>query len=540
MAGQRGVALAHRLPTPEAAPAHRSRISPREWRWPVVVTGVLLLLTLGPIAVGWWRTPPGHSFTGYVVIGVDAPVYVAAWRQGWAGAWLFHAMYTSEPVPPVLLYPWYVWTGHLVGALAGPWLYHLTRMAAGAALLLATYALAAELFRPRRLRRLAFVLAALGGGIGPLLGSTAQVGPVPVRATEMLVSGTSAADLVSMAPHLPWASALLCLIFTFALRYRKAPSVRMFGAALAAQLGLGLIYPQLALIAVVVLAGLAVLHRAWPLLALSGAAGAVLAPYAGYLGVVALHTPASLRPLRFTFDLGDPLGFLVLSHLIATVLILVAFARRPLPQALWLPALWIGAMTVFMFTPGIAPWMGRTFLASSVPFGLMAAGALVVLRRRIGGRAGRRRLVALSLAGSSLFGLYSLAHPFAIAAGRLDAAAEYERTGEAQLLAWVAPRTTAETVILTIYLDGLFVPAQTQARVYAGHPDQTIDAERKARLALDFFDRWAAADRHTFLRMNGISYVLSPDDLRTARLLQDPMLVLVRRAGGSALFEVLR
>jgi hypothetical protein len=494
---------------------------------------------MGPILVGWMVTPPGTSFTGYVVIGVDGQVYASDWRQGWVGAWLFHAMYTSEPVPPVLLFAWYVWSGHLVGWLAGPWLYHLTRLASGAALLLAIYWLTAELFRPRRLRRLAFGLAALGGGLGPFLGSSAQLGPVPVRATEMLVSGTSAGDLLSLAPHLPWAAALLCFLFTVALRYGKAPSGRMLVAALAAQLGLELIYPQLALLAVGVLVGLAVAHRARQLLILAGAAAAVLAPYIGYLGLAALRSPMAMRQVRFTFDLGDPFGFLVLSHLVASALILVAFARRRrLPRALWLPALWIGAMTVCMFTPGIAPVMGRTFLASSVPFGLMAAGALVVLRRRIAGRAWRRRLVALSLAGSSLFGLFSLGHPYAIAAGRLDAAAEYERTGEARLLAWVAPRTSRQTVILTTYLDGLFVPAQTNARAYVGHPDQTIDAARKARWAIDFFDTWPPEQRDAFLQANHIAYVLAPDPARVDRLRADPMLRLIRESLGSGLFEV--
>jgi hypothetical protein len=532
------MALARRLPAPEAGPAHHSRIRTGEWRWPALIAGVLLGVTLGPILIGWLMTPAGTTFTGFVVVGVDGPVYVADWRQGWAGAWLFHAMYTSDPVPPVLLYPWYVWGGHLVGGQAGPWLYHLARLASGVALLLAIYGLGAELFRPRRLRRLAFGLAVLGGGVGPFLGSSAQLGPVPFRATEMLVSGTSAGDLLSLAPHLPWAAALVCFLFTAALRYRKAPSGRMLVAALAAQLGLELIYPQVALLVVVVLVGLAVLHRAWPLLMLAGAAAAVLAPYIGYLGLVELRAPMAMRQVRFTFDLGDPFGFLVLSHLVATGLILAAFARRRLPQVLWLPGLWIGAMTVFMFTPGIAPVMGRTFLASSVPFGLMAAGALVVLRRRTAGRAWRRRLVALSLAGSSLFGLFSLGHPYAIAAGRLDAAAEYERTGEARLLAWVAPRTSRQTVILTTYLDGLFVPAQTNARAYVGHPDQTIDPARKARWAIDFFDTWPPEQRDAFLQANHIAYVLAPDPARVDRLRDDPMLRLVRESEGSGLFEV--
>lgn len=534
------MALARPLPRPEAAATHRSRLRPGEWRWPSAAAAVLLALTLGPIVVAWLRTPPGTDFTGYVVIGVDAPVYVAAWRQGWAGAWLFHAMYTSEPIPPALIYPWYIWTGHLVGALAGPWLYHVARLASGAALLMAIYALAAELFRPRRLRRLAFVLASLGGGIGPLLGTGAQVGPLRLRATEALVSGTSASDLFSMAPHLPWAGALLCGVFAASLRYRRDPSGRVALVALSAQLGLALIYPQLALLAVAVLAAFAILDRAWRLLWLAAGAGLVLAPYAGYLALLSWRSPTALSPLRFSFDLGDPFGFLVLSHLAASAIIVGAFARRRLPHAFWLPALWIIGMTVFMFVPAVGSFLGRSFVASSIPFGMLAAAGLIVLRRRLRGQAWRRRLVAASLAASSLFGLYSLAQPYAIAAGRLDAAVEYETHLEGRQLAALEPATRVDDIVLTTYLDGLFVPAQTNARVYAGHPDQTIDARRKARLALDFFDTFTAADRDTFLRQNAITYVLSLDPARTSRLLSDPMLRLVRQVDGSALFAVRR
>lgn len=526
------------LPAFESPPAHRLGLRPGEWRWPAALAGLLLLLTVGPIALAWRQTPPGTTFTGYVVIGVDALVYAADWRQGSAGFWLFHAMYTSEPVPPVLLFAWYVWTGHLVGGVAGPWLYHLTRLVASAALLLSVYALAAELFGPRRLRRLAFVLGALGGGVGAFLGAGLQVGPIGLRATEMAVSGTSVSDLVAMAPHLPLAAAFLCLVFTATLRYGRDRGRLALAAAVVGQLGLELIYPQLSLLAVVVIAGLAFLQRSRALGLVAASTGLVLAPYAAYVGLVALRTPLALAPLRFAFDLGDPFGFLVLSHLVATVLILAAFVGRRLPRALWLPALWIAVMTAFMFTPGLSSLTGRSFIASSVPFGLMAAPALEVLRRRVRGRAWRRRLVAVSLAGSSLFGVYNLAHPYAIAAGRLDPAAEYERTDEARLLAWLAPRTSVETVVLTTYLDGLFVPAQSNARAYVGHPDQTIDAAEKAGLALAFFDSWSPAERDAFLRANHIAYVLAPDPDRIDRLGGDPMLRLLRRTGGSALFQV--
>src|SRR5690348_2706620 len=141
---------------PEASSDASSERHPRRVARPIVLLAAIGLLTVPPIVLAWIQTPAGGVFSGYVVIARDAEVYQALWRAGWHGAWLFHSPYTSESLPSILLYPWYLWPAHLVGWVPGPWLYHLTRLAAGTALLSSVWVLTAELFRPRLLRRWAF------------------------------------------------------------------------------------------------------------------------------------------------------------------------------------------------------------------------------------------------------------------------------------------------------------------------------------------------------------------------------------------------
>jgi len=150
-------------------------------------------------------------------------------------------------------------------------------------------------------------------------------------------------------------------------------------------------------------------------------------------------------------------------------------------------------------------------MASSVPFGLCATPGLLALLRRLRTVRWRRRVLAIALASSSFFGIFSLAQPYWIAAFRLDPRAEYESRAEATLLARLAPHVSAHDVVLTTYLDGLFVPAQTNARVFDGHPEMTIDARRKSDDALAFFSSWSAATRAEFLQTHGIDYVLTTD-----------------------------
>ncbi|HYM49771.1 MAG TPA: hypothetical protein VET65_04280 [Candidatus Limnocylindrales bacterium] len=505
---------------------------------------LLLAVTMAPVGIALARTPAGHVFTGYVVIARDAFVYQALWRAGWHGAWLFHPLYSGEPEPGILIYAWYLWSGHGLGWLPGPLLYHGARMGAIIVAIAGIWKLTGVLYHPVLLRRWAFVLAVFGGGIGLLLGHAAHLGPIALRPTEVLVSGTSVADAIAMAPHVPLAAALLCGVFVACLRFARDGVRRrlVLGAVMA--LGLELIYPQLYALAVATILGWAVVRRprhAATFLAVIIAAGA---PYLAYLGLAQHADPSAFigvgatAQVPFHFDVGDPIGFLLLSHLVASGLIGVALYTRRIRGDLALPAAWIVVMTGFMFLPGFRTVVGRSYLVSSIPFGLLAAAGLLSLARRLRPGAGRRRTVMLALAFSSLFGVFSLIQPYAIALFRLDPNAEYERRGEAALLDWLQPRSNPADLVLTTYLDGIFVPAQSNARVYAGHPDQTVDVGAKAGLAQAFFQQWDMQQRDAFVVNNGIDYVLAGDARASARLGQDARLQVVAASGGETLYRV--
>jgi hypothetical protein len=508
------------------------------WQWPGLVAASLVLLTLPPMLLAAMRTPVGSVFSGYVVIARDAYVYQAIWRQGWHGDWLFHSPYTSEAMPGILLYPWYLWPAHLIGWAAGPWLYHLARAGAAAALLIAVWLLISELFRSALMRRWAYVLAALGGGVGIFLPAGLSLGPIATHATEMTSPGSSVADLIAMAPHLPWALALMCWVMVVALRLRRQFRPSELISGLAAVIGLQLIYPQLALLAIAVVAGWALLRRRGRALRFAAGAGVVQVPYLLYLVRIWQVSPAALAVIRPSLDVGDPFGFLVLSHLVASGLIAIAIWRRRLRGDIVLPALWIVGMTLFMFLPGVSSVLGRSFMASSVPFALCAAPGLLSLLRLVRTSRWRRRIAAATLAASSLYGVFSLAQPLWIAALRLDSRAEYENIGEAILLDRLAPRISADDVVLTTYLDGIFVPAQTNARAFIGHPEMTIDAPRKSAEVNAFFNRWNAASRLAFLHANGIDYVLVTDAQSVRRLKAVPGIHIVDYEQGAALFAV--
>jgi hypothetical protein len=365
-----------------------------------------------------------------------------------------------------------------------------------------------------------------------------HVGPLTPRATEMLSPGSSVADLIAMAPHLPWALALMCWTMVVALRLRRRRPWWLAASGVLAVVGLQLIYPQLALLAVAAIGSWSLARHQRRALWFAAVAAMFQLPYLAYLLWVWQTAPAALRVIRPALDVGDPFGFLVLSHLVASGLIVVAIWRRRLGGDLLLPALWIAGMTVFMFTPGLRGTLGRSFMASSVPFGLCATPGLLALLRLVRHPHWRRRVLTLTLAASSIFGLFSLAQPYWIAAFRLDPYAEYERADEAALLDRLAPSVSRRDLVLTTYLDGVFVPAQTDARAFDGHPDMTIDAARKSADALGFFTSWSAAEGAEFLRVNQIDYVLTTNAQFRNRVGKDTPLILIDRQGSAALYKV--
>src|SRR6202022_435960 len=165
-------------------------------------------------------------------------------------------------------------------------------------LLMAIYLLTRELFRPQVLQRWAFVLCALGGGIGTLLPHDVQIGPLTTHATEMSSPGSSVADLISMAPHLPWALALLCWTMVVALRLRHRSDRPLVASGVLAVVCRQLIYPQLALLAVATIGAWALLQPQHRAIWFAAASALAQLPYLAYLLWVWETTPDALRVVR--------------------------------------------------------------------------------------------------------------------------------------------------------------------------------------------------------------------------------------------------
>jgi hypothetical protein len=161
-----------------------------EWRWVVVASFLVVAASSIPYLVAWQHETPDRVFSGCILLVEDCYSYLAKMRQGADGAWLFHIPYTPEEHPGTLVYAFHLLLGKVAtlvpgGNLTGKLVlvYHLARVTFGLGLLLTVYRFLAALTKGVMVRRLAWLMVAIGGGFGwllTLLGKTRWLGDAPL------------------------------------------------------------------------------------------------------------------------------------------------------------------------------------------------------------------------------------------------------------------------------------------------------------------------------------------------------------------------
>ncbi|HRE47832.1 MAG TPA: hypothetical protein PLD47_08905 [Aggregatilineales bacterium] len=145
-------------------------VSRGEWRWVIIVGGLLVTLSLLPYlwALNGVQTEGSYAFTGVLYNPLDAATYLAKIRQGINGNWLMSLPHTSEPHAPALIQVYYVFLGQIARLLSmSPIvIYQLTRLVGAFFMYLAMYHLGATIWTRKRERRLFFAIMGMGSGLG--------------------------------------------------------------------------------------------------------------------------------------------------------------------------------------------------------------------------------------------------------------------------------------------------------------------------------------------------------------------------------------
>ena len=497
-----------------------SALPKAERRWLLVVSLVLLLLTLLPLATAAAVTPPGHVFGGFVYEARDGDSYVAKTMEGVEGHLVYHDPYTSERQPPSFILTPYLLIGQLdrVFGLPVPLLLHLVSLVLAASLLAAVYLLVAEVFADAGRRRLAFLLTVLGGGLGFLAIGHAEILGYHYVSLDIAVSGSTGIDSMNLAPHILLASLGSTWAAILWVRHRRHPTTARALGGLAWILLISTAYPQLAAMWAVVgvVAWAFRPSRSSLVMAATWIAGAI--PYVFYgLYLKATDPVFANWPPTGDVDVGDPLSYLVWGHIlmlpVAAAAGVALWRRRRQPvagdDALGLMAAWLGVCALLMYLPWLPAIMHRLFYASFVPFGILAAAGLwrwagLARTSRL-----RRRILVYGTAAICLAAVETVAQGFTIPLQHRDDLALYFPADEAAVLTRLrALEPGGGAVVMNSYNSGLFVPAISGQTTYIGFPFETLNLTRKQLNAVTFYRTADAADLRSQAAALSLDYVL--------------------------------
>ncbi len=472
------------------------QISRQEWLWAAGWSITFLVMSCIPYLIALGLTPAGWQFAGILVNPLDGQSYLAKIQQGMTGNWLFHLTYTPEPHPGVFVYVFYLWLGqaaallHLSPALA----FHLARLLAGGMLLLVAFRFVAWVTPERQERRLAFGLLLSASGLG-WLGALFGALPIDLWVPEAFVHYS-----IYTNPHFPLGMALMLLIFenmqhaTFNLK-RSMLNASVAALALALTVPFALVtvwavlvvfigwlfvtgrrwpWPQTWLILAVILASLPVLLYDYWILRTNLA----IAGWAAQNVTLAPSLPALLLGYGLVLALAAGGGWLI--------------AARRRDPAEWLVLIW-GVVGILLVYLPFFDLQRRLITGLHIPLCILAATGLTRWLAHRGLRPIQRRqivmgAVALGLLGTLLVWLI----PLLAIATQSPTTSEttallFIQDDEAAALAWLGQHAAADDVILASPRLSLFIPTHTVARVFYGHPFETVEAKKKKAMVEAFY-----------------------------------------------------
>ncbi len=490
-----------------------SRIS---WIYLAISVAFILLITL-PFVYAYLAAGSSYVFEGFLVNPIDGNSYLAKIYQGWEGNWRFKLPYTVNAGDGAYIFLFYLFLGHLsrILGLSTILTYHLTRIGAALAMLVAIKNFFNVLSVPSTLRPLAFGLAAFGSGLGwiSLLfgGMTADFW---VSETYPYLSALS-------NPHFPLGIALLLWMVTpsrqtdieeipialsFWERWKHTWVISM------ASLILAIISPFGVIIALTIMTGMilwdmgGMLRRGELGIYLENFRQKISMSYPGYQAVTRAINKV------FWISLGGGPMLLYYLWVTGTNPQLAGWNEQNLTPS---PPVWDLVLSLspaillalggiwYMRLNGkrserlLAVWMVLSLLLLYIPFGLqrrfMMGLYIPVVGLAVMGlwqmAAVNPRMLKILGVLLLLFSLPTNLLLLTISAQGIPSHSElfYLTNDESAAMEWIEKNTPLDAVILASPNTGLFIPARTGRGVVYGHPFETVEAEENQAAVIRFF-----------------------------------------------------
>lgn len=490
-----------------------------EWRWVIVVASGLILLTFAPLV---WMALTGTSewqFMGALHNYLDGATYLSKIVQGQNGSWLIFFQHTPERYAGAFIQVIYPFLGHLSRIMSVPpiVMFHVFRVFAALFMYVALYQFAAAVWMKLRARRVFFVVAALGSGLGwLLLPLTQNTGYPDISIPEMFPLYSTYVNV-----HFPLTIACLALLAGyFVVGFRPGaeadPAVEQ-GVLIVALLSasLALLYPH-ALVPFGAAAGLLALFewrdkRRLSTRTLRWMLALVLPalPIAAYYALVVSYNPGLAEWNAQNINPAPSVPVLLIGLGLPLVIALPGILRGVLRferDGDRIMILWLIAIVIVMYLPTGA---GRRFAVGlMVPLAYFAARAVEdVWINRISRRL-RAYVFALFIPLIAISQVFILFLPIlpVIGGNPGNAVGIFLEREYVAAYQWLDAHSAPNDVILASPVVSAWIPGWADARVVYGHPYETLDAEVKRGQVTEWYA--GASDCAAVLDQYDVRYVV--------------------------------
>ena len=484
-------------------------IPPKAWHWAIGWSIAVLLLSCVPYAIATLLAPEGWQFAGILVNPYDGHSYLAKMRQGLEGNWLLHLTCTPEPHDGAFIYIFYLALGHLAALTHLPLIliFHLARLVAGFTLLLTAFRFVALVTPHPHEQRLAFVLLFSASGLG-WLGAIFNAFPIDLWVPEAFVPYSLYTN-----PHFPLAMALMLAILQLVVwpqnsGVKKCTGDRCVPRALLAglaALALALVLPFALLtvwaILAVYLTWLYVTRRRLPWLQIWPTLGVGLfsAPIIFYdywvattNPIIAGWTAQNVTPAPTMLNLVLGYGVVGLLAIVGAWIIAHQDRQNSKLDGERLVLLWTITTVVLVYLP-FFDLQRRLIIGLHIPLCILAAIGLTRWLASSPLKLNYRRLVTNVVITTGALGTFFV-WGIPLIGLLLQPPAKLQTTAlffllreEVVVFSWLRENTTQDNIILASPRLGMFVPDQTSARAFYGHPFETIEAEAKKAMLEKFY-----------------------------------------------------
>jgi hypothetical protein len=500
-----------------------------EWLWVICVSGVVLILSLIPYLVAYQVQTRDLAFNGAVLDRSDYAVHLATMQLGARGDWSYHFLFTHEPHPGAYVKLGYIALGHVAAMfrLDLPLVYQLARLAFGFSASLMIYMLLVMVFNEIYWRRVGFLLAVLGSGLGwmqLLLNWFPRTGISPVD--FWLVDGYVFFSILTF-PHFSAVITLVIGMIVAFMGYLKCGSTWLIACVMVFGVLAQTIQPYSIIIADIAIFGAFVgsswqnrqFH--WKDIGLLGAIALSQVPLFVYNSLIFQSGPVWEAFVAQNITLSPPPVYYLWGYFLFWPFVLIGMgklliilkaendSRRVdnLP-GLIAAAFWIIGILLLAYLPTVL--QRRFMLGFTIPMSILSTYALkssifpwLDQRQAIGFKHWKGLVPVVLIAFSMISSLLLSTSTAMYAAQRPQEL--FDSKALVNAVDWLGLQAKQGDVVLSSEPSGLLVASKTGLPVFIGHPIETMNYQNKSIQVRDFYQGKISPD---WMYQRGIRWVI--------------------------------